>query len=118
MHNDEIDNFHQMIDESYLKVDTAKELHIIINEFFDRDYGMVSPEFKKMCENDFELRRLNLYADTGAIEMESLNKIFSKMRLYLHLILDKSVDLSKSEKSILEKIIGASPTININLLKK
>ena len=107
MHNDEIDNFHQMIDESYLKVDTAKELHSIVNEFLDRDYGVISPKYKKECEYNFEKRRSKVYVGTGAIEIESVDKIFNSMRQYLHLILDKSVDLSKVEKGIIDKIIIA-----------
>lgn len=107
MNNNEIDNFHQMIDESYLKVKTAKELHSIVNEFLDRDYGVISPKFVKKCKNDFELRRSNVCLHTGAIEIESVDKIFNSMRQYLHLILDKSVDLSKVEKGIIDKIIIA-----------
>ena len=114
MHNDEIDNFHQTIDESCLKINTAKELHSIVNEFLDRDYGGISPKFVKKCKNDFELSRVFLHA--GAIEIESVDKIFNNMRLYLHLILDKSVDLSKAEKGIFETIIGALPPIPVYLL--
>lgn len=118
MHNNEIDNFHQMIDESYIKINTSKKLHNVVNEFLDRDYGVISPKYKKKCEYDFEIRRSKVYLSTGAIEIESVDEIFDSMRQYLALILDKSVDLSKVEKGIIEKILSALPTINLTLFKK
>ena len=118
MHNDEIDNFHQMIDESYLKINTAKKLHSVVNEFLGRDYGVISQKYKKKCEYDFEIRRSKVYLGTGAIEIENVDEIFDSMRQYLDLILDKSVDLSKVEKGTIEKILSALPTINISFFKK
>ena len=56
MHNDEIDNFHQMINESCLKMNSVKELHSIVNEFFYRDYEGISPKLKKRFENKSKLR--------------------------------------------------------------
>lgn len=116
MHNDEIDKFHKMINESYLKVERAKELHSMVDDFLDRDYGGISPEAKIKREKAFELRCIDIHLKTAQIETESVGIIVDKMRSDLHLILDKSVDLSKAEKGIIETIIGALPPIHIYLL--
>ena len=53
----------------------------------------------------------------AGIDRECVDNVFSQMELSFHLILDKSVDLSKSEKGIIEKFLSALQ-INMNLLKK
>jgi len=116
MHRNEIDQFNKLIDEKNIYQASKRALKEIVEEFFSRDYQGVSKKQMEKVKLDFERRFLmTVISRTMKTERNEINNLYNRMEGSLILILDKSVDESKSETSCVMKKISESLMIQPNI---
>lgn len=116
MYRNEIDRFNKLTDEKHIYQASKRALKEIVEEFFSRDYQGVSKKEMEKLKLDFELRFLltviSRATKTGRNEIDNL---YDQMKTSLDVILDKSVDESRSETGCVMKKIGESVMIQPNI---
>lgn len=116
MYRNEIDRFNKLIDEKHIYQASKKALKEIVEEFFSRDYNGVSKEQMENVKGDFEGRFLKIVISRRMkTEINEIDNIHDQIKTSLNVILDKSVDKSKSETGCVMKKISESVMIQPNI---
>jgi len=104
MYQTEIDKFSKKIDEQNIRMGAKKALHDIVEEFLLVDYHNISEERKWIIEKNFEIRRLDCKIFCTTFDVNEVEVILNQIENNLLTILDQSVDKSKLNKGVIEKI--------------
>lgn len=116
MYRNEIDRFNKLIDEKHIYQASKRALKEIVEEFFSRDYQGVSKEQMEKVKRDFEGRFImTVISRTMKTERNEIDNLYNQMKTSLDVILDKSVDESRSETRCVMKKIGESVMIQPNI---
>lgn len=116
MHRNEIDRFIKLIDEKYIYLSSKKALKEIVDEFFSRDYRGISRKRMEQEKLDFEKRFLmTVISRVMKTERKEIDNLYDQMKTSLDVILDKSVDESRSETCVVMKKIGDSLMLQPNI---
>jgi len=116
MHKSELDRFLKLISDKHLSPPSKRALVELNEEFFSRNYEGISKKQMEKVKIDFEMRFLmNVVTKSMKSDRNEIDNLFSQMKTSLDIILDKSVDESKTEKPDIKERICESVVLQPNI---